>query len=55
MSESVQLPEWVATLIGRLTLENEAMRRMLAEAETPRASDLPEAQVADMPIHLDEH
>jgi hypothetical protein len=27
-----ELPEWIATLIGRLVIENEALRRALAEA-----------------------
>jgi hypothetical protein len=27
-----ELPEWVATLVGTLVLENHAMRRALAEA-----------------------
>lgn len=27
-----EVPEWIATLVGRLVMENEAMRRALAEA-----------------------
>jgi hypothetical protein len=26
-----EIPEWIATIIGRLVLENEALRRALAE------------------------
>lgn len=47
-----ELPEWIATLIGRLVLENEALRRALAEAgqttpaepsaESPPANGSPE-------------
>jgi hypothetical protein len=29
----IEMPEWVATLVGRLTLENEMLRRVLAELE----------------------
>lgn len=35
MSEPVALPEWVAALVGRLVLENEALRLTLAEARRP--------------------
>lgn len=30
MSEPVYIPEWIVNLVGRLTLENEALRRDLA-------------------------
>ena len=30
MSEPVRVPEWVCTLVGRLVLENEALRQELA-------------------------
>jgi hypothetical protein len=39
MSDQTLVPEWVATLIGRLMLENEAMRRMLAERQPEENSD----------------
>jgi hypothetical protein len=39
MSDQALIPEWVATLIGRLTLENEAMRRVLAEANKPESQE----------------
>lgn len=37
----MELPEWIATLIGRLTLENEALRQALAEAQkwVPQAAE----------------
>lgn len=41
MTEPTALPEWIATLVGRLLLENEALRRALSE---PQASP-PESQV----------
>lgn len=28
-----EIPEWMATLVGRLILENEALRRALAEVQ----------------------
>lgn len=43
-----ELPEWIATLVGRLMLENEALRRALAEvtrnspAEPAKESPAPE-------------
>jgi hypothetical protein len=41
MSEPTQLPEWVATVVGRLVLENEMLRRAVAEvAPTPRADEV---------------
>lgn len=33
MSEPTSIPEWIATLVGRLVLENEAMRQALAAAQ----------------------
>lgn len=37
------IPEWVATMVGRLTLENEALRLALAQqAPPPSADDQPE-------------
>lgn len=35
MTEPIAIPEWVATLVGRLVLENEAMR----QASTPPPTD----------------
>lgn len=29
--QDVTLPEWLATLVGRLTIENEALRQQLIE------------------------
>lgn len=34
-----QLPEWVATLVGRLVLENEAMRQALIELQKSKDSE----------------
>lgn len=39
----MDIPEWLATLVGRLVLENEALRRALAEA-TPPAPGPPPAE-----------
>lgn len=33
-----ELPEWIATTVGRLYLENEAMRRALEEAQRQPAA-----------------
>lgn len=33
------IPEWVATLVGRLVLENEAMRQALAAQPPPAPLD----------------
>lgn len=45
-----ELPEWIATLIGRLVLENEALRRALAEAaQTTPAEASPEPPTDDAP------
>jgi hypothetical protein len=30
-----ELPEWLATMVGRLVIENEALRRALAETQAP--------------------
>jgi hypothetical protein len=39
MQQPMMVPEWVCTLVGRLVLDNEALRRELGEAasqeETP--------------------
>lgn len=35
MNEPIALPEWVAALVGRLVLENEALRLALSEARKP--------------------
>lgn len=37
MSQPVVIPEWVALLVGRLTLEAEAMRQALAEIQAEAA------------------
>lgn len=31
----VTIPDWMCTLVGRLVLENEALRRVLAETQQP--------------------
>jgi hypothetical protein len=41
----MEVPEWIATMVGRLVLENEALRRALAEAEAP-----PQPPLADDPV-----
>lgn len=47
MSADVQLPEWIATLVGRLVLENEALRQALAAAQQPATNGLvPEPEMA---------
>lgn len=30
-----EIPEWVCTLVGRLVLDNEALRREIAERDQP--------------------
>jgi hypothetical protein len=40
-----EIPEWVATMVGRLVLENEALRRVLAE--TQQAQAVPNGHVSD--------
>jgi len=45
-----EIPEWIATLIGRLVLENEALRRALAEAaRMAPAEPEPDAPTEDGP------
>jgi hypothetical protein len=45
-----ELPEWIATLIGRLVLENEALRRALAEAaQATPAEPSSESPIGDAP------
>lgn len=39
MSEPLSLPDWIATLVGRLVLENEALRQAL---NTPAPAPAPE-------------
>jgi hypothetical protein len=33
MTQPVELPEWIFTYVGRLSLENEMLRRALAEMQ----------------------
>jgi hypothetical protein len=52
MSEQVTVPDWILTLVGRLTLENEGLRLALAEAErTPHTS--PDSGAASAPRRLE--
>lgn len=37
--QHIPLPEWIATLVGRLMLENEALRRALAEAQAEKQAE----------------
>ncbi len=39
MSEPTPLPEWIATLVGRLVLENEAMRQALAAQQAAQEAE----------------
>ena len=34
----MEIPEWIVTLVGRLSLENEALRRELAKHAEPTAN-----------------
>jgi hypothetical protein len=35
------LPEWIATMVGRLVLENEALRQALAEMQAAQNGHVP--------------
>ena len=43
----VTIPEWICTMVGRLTLENEALRQALAAAAQPATNGhVPEPEMA---------
>lgn len=52
MTEQPGLPEWIATLVGRLVLENEALRQALTAARQPEPEPaanglVPEREMAE--------
>lgn len=44
-----EIPEWIATLVGRLVLENEALRRALAEVARAAPAGGPEEPAPEDP------
>lgn len=46
MTEPLTVPEWVCTLVGRLVLDNEALRRELAERDREFPDVAPDADAS---------
>lgn len=39
MTEPIQIPDWIATLVGRLVLQNELLRLTIANTETENSDN----------------